>query len=189
VLQGRHHEPPEVASLFPLPVLAVGAEPELKPLLVLLELLVLFLLFWVLCVLPVLCVPLLVLCVLLVPVPVLAWVLDPGSAKATTPAATTLVALTAAVAERTRACPRALAATARPILSRFMGSILGRRGRSCLWPGSQPSLTAQFLSTPGRYAPNLKGCSAFAQDEPVTPWCRKAVSRRSPGEPAAAYGG
>jgi len=47
-----------------------------------------------LCVLPLLCVPL---------VFVFAWAADPGSASATTPAATTLVAPTAAVAERTRA--------------------------------------------------------------------------------------
>jgi uncharacterized membrane protein YqjE len=111
-----HHEPPEVAALCPPLVLLAGAELVEKPALLLLLVLVLLLLV------------LLVLLVVLVLV-VFAWAVDPGSARATTPAATTLVAPTAAVAERTLAWPRALAATARPILSRFMGSILGPAGR------------------------------------------------------------
>jgi hypothetical protein len=111
-----HHEPPEVATLCPPLLLLAGAEPVLK-LALPLVLLVLDLL--------VLVVVLLVALLLLVS----AWAVDPGSARATTPAATTLVAPTAAVAERTLAWPRALAATARPILSRFMGSILGPAGR------------------------------------------------------------
>jgi hypothetical protein len=76
VFQGRHHEPPEVASLCPLVlVLAVGAELELKPLLELLvpvlvvSLVLFFVLFFVLCVLVVL---------LLAWVPVLAWLLVPA---------------------------------------------------------------------------------------------------------------
>jgi hypothetical protein len=123
-----HHEPPEVASLCPLLVLvlAVGADVVLKPEL----LLVLFFAVWVFVVLLVLCVA-------------VVWVVEPGSASATTPAATTLVAPTAAVAERTRAWPRALAATARPILSRFMTFILGPAVQNTLWPGSQQPLTGQ----------------------------------------------
>jgi hypothetical protein len=92
-----HHEPPEVASLCPLLVLVlaegvglvVGAEPELKPVLLFELLLVSVLLVFV------------VFDVVVLEVAA-AWV-DPGSASATTPAAITLVALTAAVAERTRA--------------------------------------------------------------------------------------
>gem|GEM_PF-4481969 len=95
---------------------------ELCPAVELLELLVLWLLFAVVVVAVAACV-------------------EPGSARATTPAASTLVAPTAAVAERTLACPRALAATARPILSRFITFILRPPGRSSLWPRSQSALT------------------------------------------------
>jgi hypothetical protein len=87
-----------------------GAVPELKPLV---DFAVAFVLVFVLA---------LVLVVTLVSVA--AWA-DPGSARATTPAAATLSALTAAVVVRTRAWPRVLAATARLILSRFMTNIFG----------------------------------------------------------------
>jgi hypothetical protein len=136
-----------------LPELELGAEPELKPL----ELDPLLV--------PVL-VPLLV--PLLVPVlelepelvdeplleedpelvdePVLAdvevvvlWV-DPGSAKVTTPAATTLAMVTAVVVERTLARPRSRAAMARWTLSRsalLISPILRSRIRSPLQESSR----------------------------------------------------
>jgi hypothetical protein len=49
---------------------------------------------------------------------VLVLCVDPGRAKASAPAATTLAMVTAVVADRTLASPRSLAATARRILSR-----------------------------------------------------------------------
>jgi hypothetical protein len=100
-------EPEEVEEVEEVEELAAleGAVPELKPLLVFVPVLV-----------PV---PVLVLVLVVALLSVAAWA-DPGNARAITPAVATLIALTAAVAERTRAWPRALAATARPILSRFM---------------------------------------------------------------------
>ena len=59
---------------------------------------------------------------------------DPGRARASAPAATTLATVTAVVADRTLAWPRSLAATARRILSRcalLMYPIL--RSRTRVW--------------------------------------------------------
>jgi hypothetical protein len=69
---------------------------------------------------------------------------DPGSAKATAPAAATLATLTAAVVERTLARPRSLAAVAPRITSRcelLMYPILRSRARNRLHEGSQLTLS------------------------------------------------
>jgi hypothetical protein len=66
---------------------------------------------------------------------------DPGKPRATAPAATTLARPTAVVVERTLALPRSRSATARRILSRFMGSILGSGDRSPLWASSQLAMS------------------------------------------------
>jgi hypothetical protein len=132
-----HQEPPEVASLCSPLVLAVGADVVLKPALLLVLFFVLVVFLVVVVLLAVVVLPVVV--VLLVVV--VSWVVEPGSASATAPAARTLVAPTAAVAARTLAWPRALAATARPILSRFMRFILGPAVQNTLWPGSQKPLT------------------------------------------------
>jgi hypothetical protein len=143
-----------------LPELEVGDEPELKPLEVDPELV------------PLLLVPLLVpeLVPLLVPEPVLEEVplldpvldpelvdepvladvvvlcVDPGRARVTTPAATTLAMVTAVVVERTRARPRSRAATARWTLSRsalLITPILRQRIRSLLQETSRSAMKAQ----------------------------------------------
>ena len=148
---GSHQEPPEVAWL--LPELELGVEPELKPLELELEFefeepefelvddpeLELEL------------VPLLgedpelgdepvdveevaVVCV------------DPGRARATAPAATTLAMVTAVVVERILARPRSRAAMARRTLSRsalLMSPILRSRIRSLLQETSRLAMRAQ----------------------------------------------
>jgi hypothetical protein len=70
---------------------------------------------------------------------VVVWV-DPGRARVTTPAATTLAMVTAVVVERTLARPRSLAAMARRTLSRsalLMSPILRSRIRSLLQEASR----------------------------------------------------
>ena len=70
---------------------------------------------------------------------VVLWV-DPGSAKVTTPAATTLAMVTAVVVERTLARPRSRAAMARWTLSRsalLISPILRSRIRSLLQESSR----------------------------------------------------
>jgi hypothetical protein len=127
-----HHEPPEVAWL--LPELEEGAEPELKPL----ELFELFELFELpespgLIELPELSElleplelsarPELLELLDLLEAPELPELcVDPGRARATAPAVTTLAIPTAVVADRTLVRPRSLACAARRILSRFMPS-------------------------------------------------------------------
>lgn len=116
------YDPPEVAWLPP--ELDTGADPELKPLdelLELLELLELELLSSELLEFELEPVEVLDELEWLVDVELVAWA-DPGSTRATTPAVAALATPTAAVAERTLALPRSLAATARMILSRFMPS-------------------------------------------------------------------
>ena len=132
-----------------LPELELGAEPELKPL----ELDPLLVPVLVPLLVPVLelepeleDVPLLEEDPELVDEPVLAdvevvvlWV-DPGSAKVTTPAATTLAMVTAVVVERTLARPRSRAAMARWTLSRsalLISPILRPRTRSPLQESSR----------------------------------------------------
>ena len=69
---------------------------------------------------------------------------DPGSAKATAPAAATLATLSAAVVERTLARPRSLASLAPRITSRcelLMYPILRSRARNRLHEGSQLTLS------------------------------------------------
>jgi hypothetical protein len=69
---------------------------------------------------------------------------DPGSAKATAPAAATLATLSAAVVERTLARPRSLASVAPRITSRcelLMYPILRSRARNRLHEGSQLTLS------------------------------------------------
>jgi hypothetical protein len=128
-----------------LPELELGAEPELKPLE--LDPLLVPLLVPVLELEPELeDVPLLEEDPELVDEPVLAdvevvvlWV-DPGSAKVTTPAATTLAMVTAVVVERTLARPRSRAAMARWTLSRsalLISPILRSRIRSLLQESSR----------------------------------------------------
>ena len=128
-----------------LPELELGAEPELKPLE--LDPLLVPLLVPVLELEPEFeDVPLLEEDPELVDEPVLAdvevvvlWV-DPGSAKVTTPAATTLAMVTAVVVERTLARPRSRAAMARWTLSRsalLISPILRSRIRSLLQESSR----------------------------------------------------
>jgi hypothetical protein len=132
--RGRHHEPPEVTWL--LPELELGVLLELMPL----EL-----------ELPELDVPELELPELELPEleepelvevepvddepdDVVVLCVEPGSAKASTPAATTLVTVTAVVAERTFSRPFSLAAMARRMPSRcaLMSTILWSRLRKSL---------------------------------------------------------
>jgi hypothetical protein len=128
-----------------LPELELGAEPELKPLE--LDPLLVPVLVPLLELEPELeDVPLLEEDPELVDEPVLAdvevvvlWV-DPGSAKVTTPAATTLAMVTAVVVERTLARPRSRAAMARWTLSRsalLISPILRSRIRSLLQESSR----------------------------------------------------
>jgi hypothetical protein len=128
-----------------LPELELGAEPELKPLE--LDPLLVPVLVPVLELEPEFeDVPLLEEDPELVDEPVLAdvevvvlWV-DPGSAKVTTPAATTLAMVTAVVVERTLARPRSRAAMARWTLSRsalLISPILRSRIRSLLQESSR----------------------------------------------------
>ena len=137
-----------------LPELELGAEPELKPLeldpefvpVLDPEFVPVLELEPELADEPVLDVPLLEEDPELVDEPVLAdvevfvlWV-DPGSARVTTPAATTLAMVTAVVVERTLARPRSRAAMARRTLSRsalLMSPILRSRIRSLLQEASR----------------------------------------------------
>jgi hypothetical protein len=117
-----------------LPELEVGLEPELKPL-ELLDLLELLELLGVAAVEPELEV----------------WA-DPGRARATAPVTATLARVTAAVVERTLACPCFLAATARRMRSAcalLMAPIL-RSGLRC-WMGGASGL-AMSLVPPSRWA-------------------------------------
>jgi hypothetical protein len=73
------------------------------------------------------------------------WV-DPGSARVTTPAATTLAMVTAVVVERTLARPRSRAAMARRTLSRsalLISPILRSRLRSLLQESSRLAMRAR----------------------------------------------
>ena len=89
-------------------------------------------------------------------VEVVLWV-DPGSARVTTPAATTLAMVTAVVVERTLARPRSRAAMARRTLSRsalLISPILRSRIRSLLQESSQLAMRARpRVSRPGRGYP------------------------------------
>ncbi len=76
---------------------------------------------------------------------VVLWV-DPGSARVTTPAATTLAMVTAVVVERTLARPRSRAAMARRTLSRsalLISPILRSRIRSLLQESSRLAMRAR----------------------------------------------
>ena len=141
-----------------LPELELGAEPELKPLE--LDPLLVPLLVPVLELEPELeDVPLLEEDPELVDEPVLAdvevvvlWV-DPGSAKVTTPAATTLAMVTAVVVERTLARPRSRAAMARWTLSRsalLISPILRSRIRSLLQESSRLAMRGTPLGSAAR---------------------------------------
>jgi len=71
---------------------------------------------------------------------------DPGRARVTTPAATTLAMVTAVVVERTLARPRSRAAMARRTLSRsalLMSPILRSRTRSLLQEASRLAMRAR----------------------------------------------
>jgi hypothetical protein len=157
-----HQEPPEVAWL--LPELELGVEPELKPLELDPEFVPVFdpVLDPVLELEPELAdEPVLdpVLDPVLVDEPVLVevavlWV-DPGSARVTTPAATTLAMVTAVVVERTLARPRSRAAMARRTLSRsvlLISPILRSRIRSLLQESSRLAMrgTPPGVSRTGR---------------------------------------
>jgi hypothetical protein len=87
---------------------------------------------------------------------VVLWV-DPGSARVTTPAATTLAMVTAVVVERTLARPRSRAAMARRTLSRsalLISPILRLRIRSLLQESSRLAMRARpRVSRPGRGYP------------------------------------
>jgi hypothetical protein len=87
---------------------------------------------------------------------VVLWV-DPGSARVTTPAATTLAMVTAVVVERTLARPRSRAAMARRTLSRsalLISPILRSRIRSPLQESSRLAMRARpRVSRPGRDYP------------------------------------
>jgi hypothetical protein len=87
---------------------------------------------------------------------VVLWV-DPGSARVTTPAATTLAMVTAVVVERTLARPRSRAAMARRTLSRsalLISPILRSRIRSSLQESSRLAMRARpRVSRPGRGYP------------------------------------
>jgi len=156
-----HQEPPEVAWL--LPELEVGDEPELRPLELDPELVPLLVPELVPLLVPEL-VPLLVPEPVLEDVPLLDPVLvpvlvdepvpadvvvlcvDPGRARVTTPAATTLAMVTAVVVERIRARPRSRAATARWTLARsalLISPILRQRIRSLLQETSRLAMRAQ----------------------------------------------
>ena len=169
---GQHQEPPEVAWL--LPELELGAEPELKPLELDPEFVP------VLELEPELVdepepelvdepepelvdepvpedVPLLEEDPELVDEPVLADVddvvvcVDPGRARVTTPAATTLAMVTAVVVERTLARPRSRAAMARRMLSRstlLMSPILRPWIRSLLQETSRLAMRGTPLGQP-----------------------------------------
>ncbi len=136
-----------------LPELEVGDEPELKPLEVDPELVPLLVPELVPEVVPLLVpevVPLFEEDPELVDEPVLADVVvlcvDPGRARVTTPAATTLAMVTAVVVERIRARPRSRAATARWTLARsalLMSPILRQRIRSLLQETSRLAMRAQ----------------------------------------------
>ncbi len=72
---------------------------------------------------------------------------DPGSTRATAPAAATLATLTAVVVERTLARPRSLAAMAPRITSRcalLMYPILRSRARNHLYEGSRLALSRRI---------------------------------------------
>ena len=141
-----------------LPELELGAEPELKPLeldpefvpVLDPEFVPVLELEPELADEPVLDVPLLEEDPELVDEPVLAevvvlWV-DPGSARVTTPAATTLAMVTAVVVERTLARPRSRAAMARWTLSRsalLISPILHSRIRSPLQESSRLAMRAR----------------------------------------------
>ena len=76
---------------------------------------------------------------------------DPGRARVTTPAATTLAMVTAVVVERTLARPRSRAAMARRTLSRstlLMSSILRPRIRSLLQEASRLAMRGTPLGQP-----------------------------------------
>ena len=82
---------------------------------------------------------------------------DPGRARVTTPAATTLAMVTAVVVERTLARPRSRAAMARRTLSRsalLISPILRSRIRSLLQESSRLAMRARpRVSRPGRGYP------------------------------------
>jgi hypothetical protein len=153
-----------------LPELELGVEPELKPLELLEfelpELPVLVLPVLVLPLLPVLPVlPVLELLLLVLELLLLVLVLvdvedddavlwvDPGRARVTAPAATTLARVTAVVVERTLARPRARAAVARWTLSRsvlLISPILRSRIRGLLEETSRLAMSgAPWVSRPG----------------------------------------
>jgi hypothetical protein len=155
-----------------LPELEVGVEPELKPLEVDPELGPLLVPLLVPELVPLLVpelvpevVPLLEDPELVdepVPADVVVLCVDPGRARVTTPAATTLAMVTAVVVERIRARPRSRAATARWTLSRsalLMSPILRQRIRSLLQETSRLAMRAQppWVSHLGRgYPANMK---------------------------------
>jgi hypothetical protein len=97
------------------------------------------------------------------PVDVLVWCVDPGRARASAPAVTTLAMPTAVVAERTLSRPRSLAAMARRMPSRcslLMCSILRSRTRSLLGETSRlamrrAALLSSFIRGRG-YPRNMK---------------------------------
>lgn len=83
---------------------------------------------------------------------VVLWV-DPGSARVTTPAATTLAMVTAVVVERTLARPRSRAAMARRTLSRsalLISPILRSRIRSVLQESSRLAMKGTPPESAGR---------------------------------------
>jgi hypothetical protein len=175
VLGLLHQEPPEVAWL--LPELELGVDPELKPLefelepvLELepeLELEPVLELEPELEDEPVLDVPLLEV-PLLEDVPVPADVdevvcVDPGRARVTAPAATTLAIVTAVVVERTLARPRSRAAMPRWTLSRsalLISPILRPRIRSLL----QETSRLAMRGTPSRVSRQGRGYLAKMKD-------------------------
>lgn len=86
---------------------------------------------------------------------------DPGRASATMPAAATLATVTVVVADRTLARPRSLSAMARRMRSRcalLMYPILRLRSRSLLYGTSRSAMrrTAWFASLGRRYPGNMK---------------------------------
>ena len=92
---------------------------------------------------------------------VLEWCVDPGRARATTPAAATLARVTVVVAERTLARPCSLAAIARRMPSRsalLMYPILRSRTRNRLYEPSRLAMRrAVFPAVRGRgYPGNMK---------------------------------
>jgi hypothetical protein len=93
------------------------------------------------------------------PVDVLEWCVEPGRARASAPAVTTLAMPTAVVAERTLSRPRSLAAMARRMPSRcslLMSSILRSGIRSPLRGTSPSAMRRSPRLRPRGYPGNMK---------------------------------